>query len=201
MPKNTTLCAFAILLMACGVAQAIPIVFTATLSGAGESPSAGTGFADVIYDPTAQTLQVDITFSGLSSPTTASHIHAATPTPGTGTAGVATTTPSFAGFPSGVTSGSYQITLDLTLLSSYNSAYVTAHGGTASSAETALIAAMELGETYLNIHTTDYPGGEIRGFLTEQVPDTAPTAVLLILGVAGVAVFGRMRLTVVAPKT
>jgi hypothetical protein len=42
---------------------------------------------------------------------------------------VATTLPTFAGFPLGVTSGTYINTLDLTLASSYNPAFVTANGG------------------------------------------------------------------------
>ena len=120
------------ILFVSGIAQGVPIEFTATLSGLAESPanaSPGTGFADLFYDATANTLQVSVNFSGLLGTTTASHIHAATAAPGTGTAGVATTTPTFAGFPLGVTSGAYLNTLDLTLASSYNPAYVTANGG------------------------------------------------------------------------
>jgi hypothetical protein len=71
---------------------------------------------------------IDVSFSGLLGTTTASHIHCCTPTPLSGTAGVATTTPTFAGFPLGVTSGTYMNTLDLTLASSYNPAFVTANG-------------------------------------------------------------------------
>jgi hypothetical protein len=52
--------------------------------------------------------------------------------------------------------------------------------------------AMFQGETYLNIHTTSFPGGEIRGFLT-QVPDDASTAMLLILACGGVVAFTRLQ--------
>ena len=65
-------------------------------------------------------------------------------------AGVATTTPYFAGFPIGVTSGSYSNTLDLTQSSSWNATYITANGGTTTSAESALIAAINADEAYLN---------------------------------------------------
>ena len=142
--------------------------YDAFLSGPNESPpnaSPGTGFATVSYDNSAHTLLVDVSFSGLLGTTTASHIHAATASPGTGTAGVATTTPTFAGFPLGVTSGTYHNLLDLTLSSSYNPAYVTLVGGTVPLAEANLVAAMASGEAYLNIHSTVVPGGEIRGFL------------------------------------
>jgi hypothetical protein len=146
-------------------------LYTAILTGPNESPpnnSPGGGFASVIYDNVAHTLHVHVAFAGLTSGTTASHIHATTSSPGTGTAGVATTTPTFPNFPLGVTSGTYDNTLDLTSLGSYNPAFVTANGGTAASAEAVLAAAMAAGTSYLNIHTTNFGGGEIRGFLVPE---------------------------------
>ncbi len=164
-------------------AHATILEYTVSLSGPNESPanaSPGVGSADIKYDNVAHTLFIDMVFSGLLGTTTASHIHAATALPGVGTAGVATTTPYFAGFPIGVTSGSYINTLDLTLASSYNPSYITANGGTTATAEAALAAAMASDMAYLNIHTTVVPGGEIRGFLV-AVPE--PTSVsLLFLG-------------------
>lgn len=179
----------------CSLAHGIPIVYTATLSGAAESPanaSPGTGFATVTFDSDVNTLRVQVTFSGLLGNTTASHIHAATAAPGTGTAGVATTTPTFAGFPLGVTSGTYDNTLDLTLASSYNPSYVTANGGTTASAEAALVSALAAGKAYLNIHSTVFGGGEIRGFLN-AVPEHGATAPLLALSVAALACLARSR--------
>lgn len=176
-----------------GTSQAIIIRYQAVLNGPSESPvnaSPGTGFAEVDYNTVAHTLFVDVTFSGLLGTTTASHIHAATPSPGTGTAGVATTTPTFAGFPLGVTSGSYVNTLDLTQMSSYNPAYVTANGGTTASAEAALVAALAADEAYLNIHSSSFGGGEIRGFLL-AVPDQSSTAALLGLSTGALAWLSR----------
>jgi hypothetical protein len=160
-------------------AYAIPITFVANLTGANEVPpvaSPGTGFAAVVLDPTAQTLQVNATFSGLTSNTSAAHIHCCAPL-GTN-AGVATTVPAFPGFPLGVTSGTYSsVVFDLTQPTIYNPAFVTLQGGTIPLAEAALIAGIQNGTTYLNIHTVNFPGGEIRGQL-EPVPE--PTTLLLL---------------------
>jgi hypothetical protein len=149
-------------------AQAAIVSYTADLSGPNESPpnaSPGVGSAQVDIDAVAQTMRVRVTFSGLLGTTTASHIHSPTLVALTGTAGVATTTPTFAGFPLGVTSGSYDNTLDMTLASSYNPAFVTANGGTAATAEAALFSSIASGNAYLNIHSNVFGGGEIRGFL------------------------------------
>jgi hypothetical protein len=149
-------------------AQAAPVAYSVTLSGPNEFPpnaSPGTGTGQVDIDNVAHTMHVHVVFSGLLGTTSASHIHAATTTPGTGTAGVATTTPTFAGFPLGVTAGSYDNTLDMTQTSSYNPSYITAHGGTTTQAEADLFQAIAEGRAYLNIHTSSFSGGEIRGFL------------------------------------
>ena len=86
--------------------------------------------------------------------------------------------PDIAGFPLGVTSGTYDNILDLTLASSYNPAFVTDEGGTTAGAEAALEAAIEAGTAYLNIHTSMFPGGEIRGILVPAVPEPASLALL-----------------------
>jgi hypothetical protein len=172
--------ALLVLLCLSGIAQGQLIISTATLDGPSEFPvnaSPGTGFATVTYDTIAHTLELDVTFSGLLGTTTASHIHAPTVQPLAGAASVATTTPTFAGFPLGVTSGTYQNTLDLTLASSFNASYVTANGGTVEGAETALINAISDGKAYLNIHSTSFPGGEIRGFLV-VVPEPSSTCAI-----------------------
>src|SRR5215204_7496320 len=114
-----------------GVAKADQLVFTTTLTGAQEVPptgSPGIGSALVILDTATNMLTVNVSFAGLLSPTIASHIHCCTP-PGAN-AMVATTVPTFPGFPLGVTTGTYLMTFDLTLASTYNPAFITAHGGT-----------------------------------------------------------------------
>jgi CHRD domain len=182
------------ILMSCSLmsARATLFQYSVTFDGPSESPanaSPGIGFGTANYDDVAHTLALNVSFSGLLGTTTASHIHAATAVAGTGTAGVATTTPTFAGFPLGVTSGTYANVLDLTLASSYNPSYVTANGGTTATAEVALAAAMAADKAYWNIHTSVFGGGEIRGFLTPvPEPSTYLAGALsaLLCGVRGV---------------
>ncbi|MFO7693120.1 MAG: CHRD domain-containing protein [Vicinamibacterales bacterium] len=182
------LLAVAFAAMSSAMAQAGPITYTAVLNGANETPpiaSPGTGFATVVYDDVAHTMLVSATFQDLLGTTTAAHIHAATAVAGTGTAGVATTTPTF---PVGVTSGSYSSLFDLTLASSYSSGYLNnaINLGNVTTAEASLAQALVDGTAYFNIHTTFAPGGEIRGFL-QPVPEPGSSIVLLGLGVAGLA--------------
>lgn len=161
-------------------AQASVFLYNVSLDGLSEAPpnaSPGTGVGTVTYDNVAHTLALNVSFNGLTGTTTASHIHAATAVAFTGTAGVATTTPTFAGFPLGVTAGSYANLLDMTLASSYNPSYITAHGGTTAQAEIDLTAAMAAGKAYWNIHSSTFGGGEIRGFLV-AAPEPSSLAVL-----------------------
>ncbi len=154
----------AVLTLAASAAYGTPVTFTVNLSAANENPptaSSGTGFATVVLDPTAQTLQLTVTFSNLTTPDSAAHIHCCLPSPfATTNVGVATAVPAFPGFPLNVTSGTYSsVVFDLTQSLIYNPAFVSSQGGLPQ-AENALIAGILNGETYLNIHTTMFGGGE-----------------------------------------
>ena len=81
------------------------------------------------------------------------------------------------------------MTFDTSLDSTYNPAFVTANGGSVATAEAALAASLAAGTSYLNIHTTEFPGGEIRGFL--HVPEASPTLVCLVMGLIGLEMFRR----------
>jgi len=180
---------FGIVLLLSSAVFATPIVYVTTLDGLSEFPtnaSPGTGSATVIIDTTTHTLSIDVVFADLLAPNTAAHIHCCTAVPGTGTAAVATTTPTFTGFPTGTTSGSYFNVFDLTQLSSWNPTFITNHGGTPASAEADFAAGLAAGEAYFNIHSQVFPGGEIRGFLTPAVPEPA-TILLLGSALAGLA--------------
>ena len=105
-----------------------------------------------------------------------------------GTAGVATLTPSFTGFPLGVTSGLYDHTFDMTAAGSYNAAFITGHGGTVTTAFNAFVDGLNTGKAYFNIHTAAFPGGEERGFLAfaAAVPEPETYALMLAgLGLVG----------------
>ena len=165
--------AVACLLGGAAPAQATVFYFEAFLSGPAESPpnaSPGIGFTTLLWDDVLHSATLDVAFSGLTGTTTASHIHSATAVPGTGTAGVATQLPTFIGFPLGVTSGTYHNVFATNDAAFYNPAFVTANGGTVASAETALLNGIIAGRAYLNIHTSTFGGGEIRGFLAAPEP-------------------------------
>jgi len=170
----------AAMLLAAPVGHAAIISLYADLNGANEAPpnaSPGTGFASVSVDTATHLMHVHVDFRDLLGTTTAAHIHCCTSLPLTGTVCVATTVPNFTGFPLGVTSGLYEHDFDLGLTSSYNPSFLAANGGTAAAAEAVLLAGMTAGRSYLNIHTTFRPGGEIRGFL---VPEPAMISLLTL---------------------
>ena len=115
-----TICLSSAALMLAPTAHAETLAFGATLSGANEVPptsSLGTGTVTVILDTTAQTLELKESFSNLTSNTTAAHIHCCQPP---NNVGVATEVPTFPTFPLGVTGGTFDGILDLTMPSSYN---------------------------------------------------------------------------------
>jgi hypothetical protein len=170
--------------------------YTTTLSGPNEAPpnsSPGTGTASVLVNEDFNEITLHVEFSGLTTGTTAAHIHCCTTDPQTGTAGVATQVPSFVGFPLGVTSGTYDMTLSTLDEATYNPAFITANGGTADTAEAALLEGIVAGTAYLNIHTTDFPAGEIRGFLI-AAPIPEPTHFgMLLMGLAAIGGARRWR--------
>jgi hypothetical protein len=157
----------------------------ATLTGDGESDSPGSGNGVVEFVAAKDELIVDLTFTGLTSPTTipagvpgAAHIHFGGP----GVSGPILfpfIEPYANNFPVGVTSGTYSTVLTASSLIPDPAAGI----DTFSEA----VNAIEAGDTYFNIHTINFPGGEIRGQLTVPEPGTWA---MMMLGFAGLGFAG-----------
>jgi len=170
------------LIAACGAAQADPLVFNASLSGAAESPpnaSAATGDVTVLFDIDNHYMTIAASFTDLEGLSGAAHIHCCTAVPGDGNAGVATMLPTFTGFPANETSGSYASFFDTSQDSFWNPTFLANNGGTTAGAEAALLAGLNAGAAYFNIHSNVYPSGEIRGFLAAPIPEPAQILMLL----------------------
>ena len=130
---------FAMLALATTIASAGPALadkYKAALDGKQEVPpttSAGTGTADIDYDPATKKLSWKLTYTGLSGPAKAAHFHG--PADVGKNAGVEVAIP---GATSSPAEGSAMLT-------------------------DAQAADLTSGKLYVNVHTEANPGGEIRG--------------------------------------
>ncbi len=170
--------------------------YRATLSGPSEvTPVASPGYsiATIVIDDVANTLQVSSPFQDLLGMSTAAHIHCCTAAPFIGAAGVAMP---LTDFPLGLNSGDYTHTFSLNDAATYGAAFLSAAGGSVDMARMTLLNGIAGNESYLNIHSDLYPGGEIRGFLVAlpaaPVPEPA-TYAMLGVGLAGVAFAARRK--------
>jgi hypothetical protein len=151
---------------------AATITFNLTMTGDQEVPPVATpasGPAKVVIDDVANTVFVDLSYSGLLTPAINAHIHCCNG-PGVNSPVVIPFLP--AGFMTGSTSGAFTHTFT----------------GVAPS----LIASLIAGQGYINIHTPaplGFPGGEIRA---DIVPEPA-TLLFVGLGLAGLGLWRRRR--------
>lgn len=172
-------------------AHADLLIFNADLLGSSEVPPTGspaTGTSVIEVDTTADTLDVNVTFAGLTGgPASAAHIHCCTD-PGM-SIGVAIP---FPGFPAAA-DGTYFHSFDLTDAATYTAGFLAGFGGgTAAGAEDALIAGLLASRAYVNIHNATFPAGEIRGFVAAAVPEPF-TAGLMAIGIAALGLARRRR--------
>lgn len=165
--------------------------YRAVASGPAESPpNASSGSSIVTIEVIGTQLTVDAPFQDLVGTTIMAHVHCCTADPFTGVSPVAVP---FMGFPTGVRSGTYTATVSLDDAASYDPAFLAANGGTAQGAYSALVSGMNANEAYVNIHTSVYPNGEIRGFVVAApIPEPGEWA-MLGAGLAGLVWLGRRR--------
>jgi hypothetical protein len=121
--------------------------YKATMDAKSEVPpnqSPATGTATVTYDESTKTITWQGSFTGLSGPATAAHIHG----------------PAEAGKNAGV----------IVPLSQNGVAFASPFQGSVKLADdkaAALASALAAGQAYVNIHTAANPGGEVRGQLAK----------------------------------
>jgi hypothetical protein len=149
----TAACAIALLLSATA-ASAQVVSMIATLTGGEETPAVLTGAvgtAAVSVDVTNSELSITLSLFNFPTSTTAGHIHV-------GPRGVAGPVVIDLGIP--------RVVGDLAFTLRANAARFTARPEIGIITMTDAIQAIVGGNAYINIHTTQFPAGEIRGQLT-----------------------------------
>jgi hypothetical protein len=147
MKLTTILVALVAGLVMASAAYAQERKFEAELSGAAERPPVVTeGVGEAKFESDGTSVEYELKWDDLTTPASAAHIHCGGPEE-TGPVGVTL----FAG--SGDTEGEVQAT------------FTAPDPGNACGWEDLadVLDAMAAGDTYVNVHTTDHPGGEIRG--------------------------------------
>ena len=153
-------------------AQAATFSFTTGLNAANEPGtviSPATGTATLTFDDVAKSVTVFEQWQGLTSAITVNHIHCCTAVPGVGNI-----PPVIDLAPGTATAGSYTAT------------FVAGATPNFTLAEFApLLTGTQTGKAYVNLHTANNTGGEIRGFLA-PVPEPETYALMALgLGVVG----------------
>jgi hypothetical protein len=154
-------------------AHADTIIYSTILLGSNEVPPTGSAATGTgLFTLNGNLLTINETFTGLTTPASAAHIHCCGPVGVNEMVAVP-----FTPFPN-TTSGTFNTTVDLSLASTYTAGFITQEGGTVALAEAGFIAALNSGNTYANIHNANFPGGEIRGQIAQVVPE--PSSLLLL---------------------
>jgi hypothetical protein len=150
------------------------INLTAALDGAQETPpnaSTATGSAAVTFDDVTHILSWNVTFSGLiGGTTTNAHFHG----------------PTNAGDPAGPGIAS-PVRVDIGAVSGLTSPMIGSSDLDDLTDPAQKIADLLAGLWYINVHTTDFPAGEIRGQVLVQVTAVPEPAGLALLGLGLIA--------------
>jgi hypothetical protein len=157
------LAAMSVMIAACEDDDDDDVTFSATLNGAGERPAAvttgGTGTFTGSLDPVTNILTYNVTWTGLGSASNNAHIHGPITVGSTAAAGVLV---DFNAAASGRTithgtSGSATGTINFTTIVP-----------TATVSADSLRKLFDNGAIYVNVHSVNFPGGEIAGIITRQ---------------------------------
>ncbi len=164
-------------------ANAITVQFNANLGGANEVPpnaATGTGIASLLYDDQDTLLTTDDTYDfllgalALTGVATAFHIHAPAPASA---------------------NGPVVVNLNSSLFTSLNvGGNLVVLGNDIAAPNASFLSNLSAGLAYVNVHTSAFPGGEIRGQLlpVAAVPEPA-TYALFGAGLGLVGLFARRR--------
>ena len=176
MRKNLLVLAIGLAFILPGITQAVPLTFITTLSGANERPPASTpglGVATVTLNDTEDMFSYAISFENLLTAATVAHIHFGL---------ITSTGPVIFDFTSllpKATAGSFSGTLVATDLIPRPAVGINTFPDA--------VNAFKQGNTYVNIHTTTFPAGEIRGQLVLE----PATGLLFSAGLVGLLLAGR----------
>ncbi len=172
----TTLGPILAAMLAAGASPALATTFAATLSGANERPTPvatdATGFGRLVLAADRNSFTVNIDFSGLSANAVAGHVHCCSGTDANSAVAV--------GFsPPAATSGTITGSFDLLNASTYSAGFFNGAGGsTVAGARSAFLSGLSGGLAYFNVHSANFPGGEIRGQLA-AVPEPGSWALMI----------------------
>lgn len=178
----STVVAAAVLSAFSVASHAATFEFNANLNGASQVPAnaaAGTGVASLFYDDANTASLLDDSYSflllaiNLSAPPIAFHIH-------TGAVGV---------------NGPVVVSLDAAPFSSFSiGGTLSVSGGGVPTPYAGFLADLNATNTYINIHTPSFPGGEIRGQLIPTTPVPEPSTYAMFgLGLGLMGLMARRR--------
>ena len=158
MTKFLGLCTGALAFVLATQASAQVVTLSTTMNGGEETPVLNTGMvgtAEVSVDLTSKEIAVTLRIFNAPTGTTAGHIHV-------GAAGIAG--PVMVNFPTSINArtGDFSATFRL------READFVARPAQGINTFDDALQAIVLGNTYVNIHTTQNPGGEIRGQLKRE---------------------------------
>ena len=172
MFKRIVLTGSLVLALALVIPAHADTIYSAVLLGSNEVPPTGSPATGVgVFTLSGNMLTIAETFTGLTAPASAAHIHCCGPVGVNEMVAVP-----FTPFPN-ATAGAFNATVDLSLAGTYTAGFITQEGGTAALAEAGLIDALNSGNAYANIHDANFPGGEIRGQIAQVTPE--PSTLLL----------------------